>query len=172
MASFLELVTVALFFTFTLGGLNADLLVVLLQGCKIFTSLAELTLLHSFADVVMNERTLSVHEIEFVVDPGHHLRDRRAVRDHAARTYHLREVTTRHHGRRLVVDAALESSRGPVDELDRALGLDRRHRRIDVLGNDITAVHHAARHVLAMARIALHHHRCRLEDGVRDLSNA
>ena len=23
-----------------------------------------------------------------------------------------------------------------------------------------------------MARIALHHHRCRLEDGVRDLSNA
>ena len=93
----------------------------------------------------MHERTLGVHQIELVVNPGHDFRNRRAVRDHAARTHHLREVTTRHHGRRLVVDAALESSRGPVDELDRALGLDRRHRRIDVLGNDITAVHHAAR---------------------------
>ena len=85
----------------------------------------------------MHERTLGVHQIELVVNPGHDFRNRRAVRDHAARTHHLREVTTRHHGRRLVVDAALESSRGPVDELDRALGLDRRHRRIDLNGGQL-----------------------------------
>ena len=36
--------------------------------------------------------------------------------------------------RALVVDPALETRRGPVDELDRALRLDRRHRRVHVLG--------------------------------------
>ena len=34
---------------------------------------------------------------------------------------------------RLVVDAALEARRAPVDELDRALGLDRGDRGVDVL---------------------------------------
>ena len=48
----------------------------------------------------MNERTLGVHQIKLVVNAGHDLRDRRAVRDHAARTHHLREVTTRDDGRR------------------------------------------------------------------------
>ena len=76
----------------------------------------------------MNERTLSVHQVELVVNPGHHLRNRRAVRDHAARTHDLRKVTARNDRRRLVVDAALEAGRAPVDELDRALRLDRRLR--------------------------------------------
>ena len=35
---------------------------------------------------------------------------------------------------RLVVDAALEARRAPVDELDHALGLDRGDRGVDVLG--------------------------------------
>ena len=38
---------------------------------------------------------------------------------------------------RLIVNAALEASRRPVDELDRALGLDRRHRRIDLNGGQL-----------------------------------
>merc|ERR1719271_55753 len=49
---------------------------------------------------------------------------------------------------RLVVDAALEARRAPVDELDRALGLDRGDRGVDVLGDDVAAVHEAAGHVL------------------------
>ena len=75
----------------------------------------------------MHERTLGVHQIELVVNPGHDFRNRRAVRDHAARTHDLRKVTARNDRRRLVVDAALETGRAPVDELDRALRLDRRH---------------------------------------------
>ena len=54
---------------------------------------------------MVNERTLGIHQIELVVNAGHDLRDRRAVRDHAARTHYLRQVTTRDDGRRLVVDA-------------------------------------------------------------------
>ena len=76
---------------------------------------------------MVHECTLGVHKVELVVNAGHDLRDRRAVRDHAARTHHLRQVTTRDNGGRLVVDSAFEASRAPVDELDRALRLDRRN---------------------------------------------
>ena len=44
----------------------------------------------------MNERTLSVHQVELVVNAGHDLRNRRAVRDHAARTHDLGQVAARH----------------------------------------------------------------------------
>merc|ERR1712057_57894 len=123
----LELVAVALLLALALGRLDADLLVVLLERGKILAGLAELTLLHAFADVPMYEGALSIHEIELVVDARHHLRDRSAVRDHAHSAHHLREVTARDDGRRLIVNTALETRRGPVDELDRALRLDRRH---------------------------------------------
>eukprot|EP00754_Rhynchopus_humris_P033263 Rhum_TRINITY_DN15457_c5_g5::Rhum_TRINITY_DN15457_c5_g5_i3::g.159685::m.159685 len=151
------------------GGLGAHLLVVLLEGRQVLTRLGELTLLHALADVPVHERTLRVHQVELVVDAREHLRDRRRVRDHAHRALHLREVATRHHRRRLVVDTALETGRGPVHELDRALRLDRGHGRVHVLGHDVTAVHQAAGHVLAVARVALGHHRGGLERGVRDL---
>merc|ERR1712118_565745 len=80
----LELVTVSLLLAFALGGLDA-------------------ALFHPLSDVVVDERTLGVHQIEFVVNAGHDLRDRRAVRDHAARTHDLSQVTAPHNGRRLVV---------------------------------------------------------------------
>ena len=54
---------------------------------------------------MVNERTLSVHQIELMVNAGHDLRDRRAVRDHAARTHDLSEVAARDNGRGLIVDA-------------------------------------------------------------------
>merc|ERR1719197_1793318 len=123
-SSDLELVTVALLLTFALRSLDAHLLVVLLKGCEILTSLGEFSLLHTFADVVMNERSLSVHQVELVVNAGHDLRNRRAVRDHAARAHDLGQITARNHSRGLVVDAALEAGRRPIDELDRALRLD------------------------------------------------
>ena len=44
----------------------------------------------------MNERALGIHQIELVVNAGHDFRNRRAVRDHAARTHDLGQVTARH----------------------------------------------------------------------------
>merc|ERR550514_2442527 len=126
----LELVAVALLLALALGRLDAALLVVLLERGKVLTRLRELALLHTLADVPVDEGTLGVHEVEFVINARHHLGDRRAVGDHADRAHHLRQVTARHDRRRLVVDAALEARRGPVDELDRALRLDRRDGRV------------------------------------------
>jgi len=69
----------------------------------------------------------------------------------------------------LVVDAALEASWAPVHELNGTLGLDRGNGSIHILWHHISAVHHAACHVLAVARITLHHHGGWLEDRHGDL---
>ena len=117
----------------------------------------------------MYESTLGIHEIELVVDPREHLGDARGVGDHAHRALHLGQVPTGHHRGRLVVDPALEPRGAPVHELDCALCLDRPDRRVHVLGHDVPPVHHAARHVLPVPRVAFGHHRRRLERAVRDL---
>ena len=117
----------------------------------------------------MDEGTLGVHEIELVVDAGEHLSDGGGVGDHADGALHLGEVAAWDDGRRLVVDTALEASRAPVDELDGALGLDGGDGGVDVLGDDVTAVHEAAGHVLAVAWVALGHHGRGLERSVGDL---
>ena len=142
----LELVTVAFFFAFAFSGLDADFLVVLLQRSQVFTSFGELTFFHTFTDVVVDEGTLGVQQVELVVDAAHHLRDSGGVGDHAHSAHDLGQVATRDNGRRLVVDAALEAGRGPVDELDGALGLDGGDGRVDVLGDDVAAVHEADWH--------------------------
>ena len=161
----------ALLFALTLGGLNADLFVVLLEGSEILTSLGELTLFHTLTDVPVDEGTLGVHEIELVIDAGEDLSDGSGVGDHADGAHDLGKVTTGNDGRRLVVDTALEASGAPVDELDGPLGLDGSNSGVDILGDDITTVHEAAGHVLAVAGIALGHHGGGLEGGVGDLSD-
>merc|ERR1719478_770647 len=166
-----NLILLTLLLALALHGLGANLLVVLLEGSKVFATLGELTLLHTLTDVPVNEGTLGVHEVELVVHAGEHLGDGGGVRDHAAGALHLGEVTTGHHSRGLVVDTALEASGAPVDELDGALGLDGGDGSVHVLGDDVTAVHHAAGHVLAVAGVALGHHVGGLEARVGDLGN-
>mmetsp|Transcript_15830 Transcript_15830/g.51540 ORF Transcript_15830/g.51540 Transcript_15830/m.51540 type:complete len:418 (+) Transcript_15830:301-1554(+) len=117
----------------------------------------------------MHKGALGVHEVELVVDARERLGDGRRVGDHADRAHDAGEVAAGDNGRGLVVDAALEARGAPVDELDRALRLDGRDGGVDVLGDDVAAVHEAARHVLAVAGVALGHHARGLEDGVGDL---
>mmetsp|Transcript_20367 Transcript_20367/g.51604 ORF Transcript_20367/g.51604 Transcript_20367/m.51604 type:complete len:489 (-) Transcript_20367:102-1568(-) len=165
----LVLLTLAL--ASALSGLSADLLEVLLQGSQILTGLGELALLHALTHIPVHEGTLGVHEVELVVQAGEDLANGGRVGDHAHGALHLGQVAARHHGGGLVVDAALEARGAPVDELDGALGLDGGHSGVHVLGHHITAVHQAARHVLAVAGVALDHHGGGLEHGVGDLGH-
>merc|ERR1712054_33379 len=165
------LILLALLLALTLHGLGTNLLVILLKGSKVLTTLGELTLLHTLTDIPVDEGTLGVHQVELVVNAGEHLGDGGGVGDHTAGTLHLGKVTTRHDGWRLVVDAALEASRAPVHELDGTLGLDGGNGGVHVLGDNVTTVHHAAGHVLAMTRVALGHHVGRLEARVGDLGH-
>jgi len=119
----------------------------------------------------MDEGSLGVHEIEFVVNSGEDLSDGSGVGDHADGSHDLGEITTWDDSWWLVVDSALETGWAPVDELDGSLGLDGGDGGVDILGDDITTVHEAAGHVLAVAGIALGHHGGGLEGGVGDLSD-
>merc|ERR1712139_356814 len=82
-ACFSELVAITLLLTLALGGLNADLLVVLLERRQVLAGLGELALLHTLTHVPVHEGTLGVHQVKLVVNPAEHLRDGGGIRDHA-----------------------------------------------------------------------------------------
>merc|ERR1712138_135090 len=165
------LVLLALLLALALSGLGADLLIVLLEGGQVLTGLGELTLLHALADVPVDERTLGVHEVELVVDARVELGDGGRVGHHRDGAHDLGEVATGDDGRRLVVDAALEAGRAPVDKLDGALRLDGGDGRVDVLGDDVATVHEAHGHVFAVAGVDLAEHGGGLEGRVGDLGD-
>jgi hypothetical protein len=56
--------------------------------------------------------------------------------------------------------------------LDGTLGLDDGDGGVNVLGNDVSTIHHAASHVLSVAWIALDHHVGWLEASIGDFSNS
>ena len=77
--------------------------------------------------------------------------------EHLHGTIHFCQIAVGHHLRRLVADANLEPGRAPIDKLDGPFGLQRRDGGVDVVGNDISPVQEAGRHVLAVAGITFHH---------------
>ena len=119
----------------------------------------------------MDEGALGVHQIEFMIQTGPGLGNGGGVAQHADGSLHLGQITTWHDGWWLVVDSDLETSWTPVDELDGPLGLDGGNGGVDVLGDNITSVQHAAGHVFAVTWVAFHHLVGGLEAGVGDLSN-
>lgn len=161
----------AFFFTLSFSSLNSDLLVVLLQGSEILSGFGELTFLHTLTDVPVDEGSLGVHQVELVVESGEDFGNGGGVGDHADSSHNLGEVTSGDDGWGLIVDADLEASGAPVDELDGSLGLDGGNGSVDVLGDDVTSVHHGASHVLAVPGVALGHHVGRLKGAVGDLGN-
>ena len=124
--------------SFDVSGLGTNLLVVLLEGSQILSGLRELSFLHTFTNVPMNECSLGVHQIELVIDTSEHLSDGGGVGDHADGSLNLGQVTTWNNSWWLVVDTTLESSWGPVNELDGSLGLDGGNGGVDILWNNIT----------------------------------
>ena len=75
-----------------------------------------------------------------MVNAGEDFRDGRAVGNHTARAHDFGQITTRHHRRRLIVDAALEASGAPVHKLDGALGLNGGDRCIHVFWYNVSTV--------------------------------
>merc|ERR1719311_213341 len=166
-----EFVAIAFLFTLALGSLNANLLIILLESGKIFTSFTKFSFLHSFSYIPMHESTFAVHKIKLMIDAREDFSNCSGVTDHAASTHHLCQVTTWNHCRWLVIDTALEPCRTPIHELNCALCFDSSNRCIHILGDHIAAVHHAASHVFTMAWIALHEHRRRFKHRHCDLGN-
>merc|ERR1719310_1234092 len=122
------------FLTFSFGGLDTDFFVILLEGGKIFSGFGEFTFFHTLTDVPMDEGSLGVHEIEFVINSGEDFSDGSGVGDHADGSHDLGEITTGDNSGGLVVNTALETSGAPVNELDGSLGLDGGDGGVDILG--------------------------------------
>merc|ERR1712173_283131 len=122
------------FSVINIDRVESDLLVVLLESSEILPGLGELSLLHALSDVPVDEGPLGVHQVELVVKPGPGLGDGGGVGEHAHSSRDLGQVTSGHHGWRLVVDADLEAGGTPVNELDAPLRLDGGDGRVDVLG--------------------------------------
>jgi len=162
-----------LFFFAVLGldGVDSDLFVILLEGSKILSGFGELSFLHTFSDVPVDEGSLGVHEIELVIKSSPGLGDGGGVGEHADSALDLGEIATGDNSWWLVVDTNLETSWAPVDELDSSLGFDVRDGSVDILGDDVTSVEEAAGHVLAVSGIALDHLVGWLEASVSDLGD-
>mmetsp|Transcript_7267 Transcript_7267/g.13207 ORF Transcript_7267/g.13207 Transcript_7267/m.13207 type:complete len:248 (-) Transcript_7267:796-1539(-) len=157
--------------TLSISSLGANLFVILLEGSKILTGFAELTLLHTLSNIPMDEGTLCVHEIELVINTTESLSNGRRVGNHTDGALHTGKISSGNHSGRLIVDSTLETSRTPVNKLNGPLGLDGGHSRVDILGHDISSVHEAARHVLSVTGITLGHHTSGLEDRVGDFGD-
>ena len=85
--------------------------------------------------------------------------------------YHKNFLLARDAGWRLIIDANLEASGTPVDELYGSLGLDGGDGSVNILRNHVTTVQHTAGHVLAVPRITFYHLVAGLKAGVGDLRN-
>jgi len=93
------------------------------------------------------------------------------VGDHTDGSHDLGEITTGDDGGGLIVNTNLETGGAPIDELNGSLGLDGGNGGVDVLGDDVSSVHHGAGHVLSVSGIALSHHVGGLERAVGDLGD-
>jgi len=106
----------------------------------------------------MDESSLGIHEIEFMIDSGEDFSDSSRVGDHADGSHDFSEITSWDDSWWLIIDTTFESSWAPVDELDGSLGLDGSNGGVDVLGDNVTSVHHTTGHVFTMSGIAFGHH--------------
>jgi len=90
-----------------------------------------------------------------MIDAAEGLSDCSVIGNHATCTLSLGDISIRNLERRFGVDTGLESSRTPVNKLDRALVLDSSHGSLYIRGCDISTVHEATRHELSVSRITL-----------------
>ena len=119
----------------------------------------------------MDESSLGIHQVEFVVKSGEDFGDGGGVGDHADGSHDFSKITSGDDGGWLIVDSDLEASGAPVNELNGSLGLDGGNGSVDILGDDVTSVHHGASHILSVSGIAFSHHVGGLERAVSNFSN-
>ena len=161
----------AFFFSFSFSSLNSDFFVVLFKSSQIFSGFGELSFFHTLSDIPVDEGSLGIHKIELVVKSAEDLSNSGGVGNHAASSHDFSEITSGNDCGWLIVDSDLESSGAPIDELNGSLGLDGGNSSIDILGDNISSVHHGASHIFTVSWVALGHHVGWLEAAVGDFSN-
>ncbi|CAG0921309.1 unnamed protein product, partial [Notodromas monacha] len=132
--------------------INPHLFIVLLQGGQILASLRKLAFFHAFTHVPVNKGTFGVHQVKLVIESGPGLGNGSSVGQHAHGSLHFGQIAAGHDCGRLVVDADFKACGAPVNELDRALGLDGGNGGVHVLRNNVAAIQHATSHVFTCGK--------------------
>ena len=156
-------------FSFSLCCLNSHLLVIFLKSCQVFSCFWKFSFLHSFTDIPMNECSFCIHEIEFVIESRKDFSNCCCVWDHATSSHNFGQVTTRDNSWRLIVDSDLETCWTPINKLNCSFCFDCCNSSVDILGHNISSVHHRAGHIFSMSWITFCHHICWLKARVCDL---
>ena len=102
-----KLILVALSIISSLSRVEADLLVILLEGGEVLSCLGEFSLLHTLTDIPVDKGPLSIHQVKLMVEPGPGLGDGSGVREHADCSLDLSKIAARDDSWGLVVDAHL-----------------------------------------------------------------
>merc|ERR1719192_1275685 len=159
------------FVTLNISRIHPDLFIILLESSHVLPSLRKLAFFHTLSNVPVDECPLGVHQVKLVVKPGPGLSNSRGIGQHADSSLNLGKITSWDDGRRLIIDSNLETSRTPVNKLDRPLTLNSGDSSIHILGDHVAPVEHAAGHVLAMPGVTLNHGIGRLKACIGYLSH-
>merc|ERR1712020_146243 len=159
------------FIAFSLDRVKTDFFVILFKSSQIFTGLGKFAFFHTFSHVPVDKSTFGIHQVKLMVKTCPGLSNGSGVGQHANSTLDFSQVTARNNGWRLVIDTDLETSGTPIDKLDGTLGLDGSNGSIDILGDNIATVKHAAGHVLSMAWVTLDHLVARFKTSIGDFGN-
>jgi len=88
----------------------------------------------------VDESSLGVHKIEFVVQSRENFGNGGRVGDHTDSSHNFGQVTTWDNGWWLIIDTNFESGWAPVDELDGSLSFNGGNGGVDIFGDNITSV--------------------------------
>ena len=116
---------------------NPHNLIILFEGSHVLTGLRKLSFLHAFTHIPMNQDMLGMHQVKLVVQASPGLSDGCSVARHAHSPLYFGQVSTRYHGRRLIINANLEARGAPIHKLDAMLGGS---GSINIFGNNVTTV--------------------------------
>jgi len=119
----------------------------------------------------MNESSLGIHKIEFMINSGENFSDGSRVGDHAYSSHNFSEITTWDDCWRLIVNTTFETSWAPINELDGSFGFDGGNGSVDIFWDNITSVHHTTGHVFSVSWVTFGHHWSWFKSGVGDFSN-
>ncbi len=92
---------------FRIGVHLTQLLIILLKTGQVLSGLCKLSLLHAFTHIPVDERTLSVHQVELVVKTRPGLSDGSGVAQHAHGPLDFGQIPTRNCSWRSVINANL-----------------------------------------------------------------
>ena len=119
----------------------------------------------------MNERSLRIHEVKFMIKTGPSFSYSGCITKHADCSLNLRQVTTWYHGWWLIINADLETCWAPVNKLDGPLCFDCCYGSVHIFRYNIPSIQHTASHVLAVTWITFHHLIGWFKTSICDFSN-